>query len=119
RLVVEVPPLSVLALATLAWVLLAAGRAGEALVAATEALDLLTTLGQVEEGTERTLLVHAEALHATGQVDAARAPIPSAPEKLRARAARIGTPSLRASFLEKVTENARTLALAEAWLAGD
>jgi hypothetical protein len=61
-------------------------------------------------------LVHAEALHAAGEHEAARGAIESARARLRARAARIDDPSFRQSFLEDVPEHARTLALAGAWL---
>ena len=61
-------------------------------------------------------LVHAEALHATGAHDAARDAIAGARARLLAIAGRIAEPSYRTSFLAAVPENARTLALARAWL---
>jgi hypothetical protein len=63
-------------------------------------------------------LAHAEALHATGAHDAARAAIAQARARLLAITDRISDPDYRASFLEQVPENARTLALASAWLGG-
>jgi hypothetical protein len=61
-------------------------------------------------------LAHAEALHATGAHDAARDAITRARAYLLEVAGKIADPSYRASFLEQVPENARTLALASAWL---
>jgi hypothetical protein len=61
-------------------------------------------------------LAHAEALHATGARDAAARAIADARARLLAIAGRIAAPDYRASFLEAVPENARTLALARAWL---
>jgi hypothetical protein len=63
-------------------------------------------------------LAYAEALHATGARDAARAAIAEARTQLYAIADRIADPALRASFLGEVPENATTLALALAWLDG-
>jgi hypothetical protein len=61
-------------------------------------------------------LVRAEALHATGALDAARAAIADARTRLLAAADRIADPARRTGFLEDVPRNARTLALARAWL---
>ena len=61
-------------------------------------------------------LAHAEALHATGAHDAAQHAIAEARERLLAIAGRILDPTYQQSFLEQVPENARTLALARAWL---
>jgi hypothetical protein len=61
-------------------------------------------------------LAHAEALHATGAHDAAARAIADARARLRAIADKITDPDYQASFLERVPENARTLALADAWL---
>jgi hypothetical protein len=61
-------------------------------------------------------LVHAEALHATGAHDAARAAIAQARARVTAIADQISDPVYRDSFLAQVPENARTLALATSWL---
>ena len=103
------------ALAVLAAVRLERGAAAEALVSAAEAMQLLDRLGGLEEGESLSHLIHAEALHATGDILSARAAIATARERLLARAERISDASLRASFLERVPENARILALAAAW----
>jgi hypothetical protein len=61
-------------------------------------------------------LARAEALHASGALDAARHAIADARARLFAIADRIGDPAYRHSFLHNVPENARTLALARSWL---
>ena len=60
-------------------------------------------------------LTHAEALHATAALDAAALAIAGARAHLLAIADKITDPDYQASFLESVPENARTLALADAW----
>jgi hypothetical protein len=61
-------------------------------------------------------LAHAEALHASGAHDSAHRAIADARGRLLAIADRIGDAASRCSFLHKVPENARTLALARSWL---
>jgi hypothetical protein len=60
-------------------------------------------------------LAHAEALHATGAHDAARHAITEARARLLIIADKIAAPDYKASFLTRVPENARTLALADTW----
>jgi eukaryotic-like serine/threonine-protein kinase len=60
-------------------------------------------------------LAHAEALHAAGARDAARHAIAGARARLLVIADKIAEPGYKASFLAHVPENARTLALADAW----
>ncbi|HEX7836302.1 MAG TPA: hypothetical protein VF469_02505, partial [Kofleriaceae bacterium] len=96
---------------------LAQGRAAEALAAAEEAMARDAARGGC--GMFRgafVRLAHAEALHATGADDAARDAIARARARLLAIADTISDPAYRASFLADVPENARTLALAGAWL---
>jgi len=102
-------------LGMLAEVLVRRGRAGEALVVAREAIDILEKLQGNVEGEVRIRLAGAEALHATGDVSGARAAIVAARERLQAMAACISDPALRESFLTSVRQNARTLALAREW----
>ena len=64
-------------------------------------------------------LVHAEALFAVGEKERAAEAIGVARERLLENAAKIGDASYKKSFLESVPENARTLALARAWLDED
>ncbi|WP_437489904.1 protein kinase [Sorangium sp. So ce1014] len=120
ELLADVPPLIPCALGTLAGVLLAAGRAAEALEAANRAADLaapiLASQGHLEEGESQIYLVRAEALEACGAHGEARAAIATARGRLLERAARIANPAWRARFLENVPDHARTLALAGAWL---
>jgi len=104
-------------LATLAAIRLASGRVGDALAAAEDAMARCAAMGGCflfREGAVR--LVHAEALHATGALDAAGRAIADARSRLLAIADKIPEPGYRASFLERVPENERTLALAAAWL---
>ncbi len=108
------PPIRAHALATLAEALLRRGDAESALTAAREATDLLDTLGTLEEGEPLVRLVYAEVLHAAGDRRAASA-ILVARDHLLDRAAKIRDPILRRSFLERVPENARTLAFARDW----
>lgn len=110
------PPLRAHALATLAEVQLRRGDAAGALAAAREAIDLLTTLGTLEEGEALVRLVYAEALHASADRRASAA-ILDARAHLLERAAKIRDPILRQSFLERVPENARTVACAREWVA--
>ncbi len=58
--------------------------------------------------------MYAEALHASGDGRAASA-ILAARAHLLERAAKIRDPILRRSFLERVPENARTVARAREW----
>jgi hypothetical protein len=104
-------------LATLSAIRLGQGRAGEALTAAEDAMSRSAAMGGC--GMFRgafVRLVHAEALDATGAHDAARRAIADARSHLFSIAARIPDPVYKASFLEDVPENARTLTLARAWL---
>jgi hypothetical protein len=104
-------------LATLSAVRLAQGRAGEALVAAEDAVGRCAAMGGC--GMFRgafVRLAHAEALHATGAHQASRQAITDARARLFTVADRIDDPGYKQSFLENVPENARILALARAWL---
>ncbi len=104
-------------LGTLSALRLSQGRPAEALAAAEDAIARCTAMGGC--GMFRgafVRLAHAEALHATGAHDAARRAITEARARLFTAADRIADPGYRASFLEYVPENARTLALADAWL---
>jgi hypothetical protein len=104
-------------LGTLAMLRLAQGRAADALAAAEEAVAACASMGGC--GMFRgafVRLARAEALHATGATDAARAAIADARARLSAIADKIPDLEYRRSFLEGVPENARTLDLARAWL---
>jgi hypothetical protein len=104
-------------LASLAALRLAQGRAAEALTAAEDAFATAAAIGGYTMFRGAFLrLTRAEALHATGALDAARAAIADARARLLAIADTIEDPAYVAGFLESVPENARTLALARAWL---
>jgi hypothetical protein len=99
--------------ASLAVLRLAQGRTQEALGAAEDAFATAERIGGY--GLFRGVflrLTRAEALHAAGALDAARAAIADARARLLAMAGTIEDPAYRASFLGEVPENARTLALA-------
>ncbi len=110
----RVPATRAYALAALARVLLRE-RPSEARAAAKEAMDTLGSLGGVEDGEALVRLVYAQALRATGDAAGARGAIEAARARLLGRATKIQDAAFRASFLERVPENARTLALADAW----
>src|SRR5262249_9743237 len=65
------PSIRAFALANLAELLLAQGRTAEALAAAEEGMGILRALTGVEEGESLIRLVHALALEASGDADAA------------------------------------------------
>jgi hypothetical protein len=99
------------ALGVLARALLAGGHVAPALSAAREAMAVVDSRGRLEEGEAFVRLVHAEALAAAGEHEAAKDALAAARRRLLARAGRIRDPAWRASFLERVPENARTLEL--------
>jgi tetratricopeptide (TPR) repeat protein len=90
---------------------LADGRGADALAAVTRAIELMDEAGGVDGGDILLRVVHAEALRATGDVDRARDVVTLAHTELHARAEKISDPARRASFLDKVPENARLRAL--------
>jgi hypothetical protein len=105
-------------LATLSAIRLAQDRAAEALAAAEDAMARSQTMGGCGMFRGAFMrLAHAEALHATGAHEAAARAIADARARLLAIADKITDPDYQASFLERVPENARTLALANAWLS--
>jgi tetratricopeptide (TPR) repeat protein len=116
----SVPPPHAMALASLARVLVALGEAREARDAAQRAHGLLQELGGLDEGENLVRLAHIEALAAAGDTDAARAAAEDAHAHVLARAARIGDPNLRASYLAHGPCVARIRELYAGWaLAGE
>ncbi len=105
------PGARVFGLAIRAMALLRVGRGDDALRDAGEAMQVLGTVGSVEEGDALARLAYAEALRARGQrgryEEAARA----ARERLMERAARVPEGAMREGFLRNIPEHARTLAL--------
>ncbi len=111
------PPSLVYCLAQRAQVALAAAHPADALVDARRARELLEVVGGLDraEGEPLVRLMWAEALHATGDEAGARLAIAAARARLEHVAAKITAPAWRASYLERVAINARTLALDRAW----
>jgi ATP/maltotriose-dependent transcriptional regulator MalT len=105
EILVAIPPSQVAALAALADARLATGQVGPALAAARAALALLIELGSVAEGDAYTHLVHARALAAAGDDEAAAAARATAAARLSAQADTISDPELRRAFLEDVPEH--------------
>jgi tetratricopeptide (TPR) repeat protein len=102
------------ALANLADVRLAMGKKEDALSLAEKAHGTLRRVGG-GEAEQAVLLTYAEALHACGDVEAARAQIAEARRHIEARALKINDLEWRRSFLEEVPENARILQRAREW----
>jgi hypothetical protein len=113
--VASIPPLSAFALAVLSRVLLTRGDAAGAREAAAAGTALREALAGMEEGEALLGLALAESLDAAGDHASAAAALRRAHARMLSRAARIGDPSLRSSFLSRVPENARTLELARSW----
>jgi eukaryotic-like serine/threonine-protein kinase len=106
-----------LGLEALALVALQQGRPSEALAHAERALDRVRTGPSIPRGP--LSLIRAEALHALNRVDEARVAIRAARDEVLRIAAGIADASLRESYLTRLVCNARTLELAETWLANE
>ena len=103
-----------LAHAACARVHLAQGDTRAALTHTETAMESLLAYG-AEDGAALVRLVRAEALATVGREGEARETIQRARAELVERAGRIQNPEWRKSFLERVPENARTIALATEW----
>jgi tetratricopeptide (TPR) repeat protein/tRNA A-37 threonylcarbamoyl transferase component Bud32 len=99
------------ALAMLSDVQRALGRNAEARASATRAMSILESAGKTTVGEAAIRLANAQALVAVGELEAARAALAVAKERIAARASTLGDPALRRSFLEDVAEHAATLRL--------
>jgi hypothetical protein len=106
-----VPPVLPLALATLARALLGQRRFTEALGYAKTAHSLLDSAGGVDDGEALIRLVLTEAFVGVGDRQAAQTVLAVARQRLLDRASALGSGDLRAAFLEKIPEHARTLSL--------
>jgi eukaryotic-like serine/threonine-protein kinase len=95
--------------AVLAAALLAEGDVAEAVNAAAEAAATLDRLGSIEDGEAFVRLTYAEALAAAGNREEAGRVMAAAQSVLHERAGRI-VADRRKQFLERVPENAATLA---------
>lgn len=111
----EFPPLRAGALAIAARADLELGRTADALKGAEEAMKILDRIGHMEEGETTVRLTHARCLYAAGRLAEARRAIFEARERVLGQAQLIRDSSLRTSFLVRVPENARVLALARRW----
>jgi tetratricopeptide (TPR) repeat protein len=104
-----------LALAVRACALLGLGRPHEALDAARTGMDILEAAGAIEDGEALLRLVHAEALHATGDYEGGRQAMAEAYAWLCRQAEQIDNPAWRQSFLDRVAEHRRIAELARVW----
>jgi predicted Ser/Thr protein kinase/tetratricopeptide (TPR) repeat protein len=106
------------ALATLAALRLAQGRAAEALAVAEEGMAWFESMKGCSVFARGAFLrlIHAECLAAAGKHDAARAAIDQARQCILANAQKIQDPAHRQRFLDDVPENRETLARAREWL---
>jgi len=103
------------ALASLAAALLAKGRVSEALTTAREATAIQGPPGQLAYRRAFVSLVHAQCLHAAGELAAAREAIVAARSWIESVASVIPDDGEKRSFLEGVVENRRTLECAREW----
>jgi len=110
------PTARAIALATLARILLQAGRTNEGLREANKAVAQLQAVGALTEGESLVRLTYAEALLAAGQRKAAKEAIEAARRRLLERAVSIRDDAFRAHFLRSEPSNVRTLELA--WQLG-
>jgi tetratricopeptide (TPR) repeat protein len=95
----EVPPMRAYALAAIADALLRTGDTAAALARARQGVELMDSLGGVDEGEHYLLAVLARAHEASGDPAAAAAVARRAATKIDRVAAAIDDPALRASFL--------------------
>jgi hypothetical protein len=109
------PPHRAYALAVLGRIRLDRGAPREGEPVAREAIEILEQLGGIETGESYVRLTFAEILAATGDEEAAREAIATARVRILERAATIHDPAWKESFLERISENARTLELARQW----
>lgn len=109
------PPQWLIAASRLAYVRLAQGRAAEALALTREAMEVQARMGGHGHRSLLLRVAHAEALHATGERDAAAGELREALALLHVRAEGIDDPAVRRRFLEGRAENRRALDLAREW----
>jgi hypothetical protein len=100
-------------LGLLAQALLRQSRTQEALGHVKEALSLFAPLGGVDMGESLIRLVYAQALLQNGQLGSAKLAAQRAKDALLVRANKINDDELRDIFLQKIPENAQTLAFAK------
>jgi tetratricopeptide (TPR) repeat protein len=103
-------------LAVVASAHLLAGETADALVAARAAYVKMCANSVTIEIEADVRLTYAEALHAAGEYEEARAAIAEARDRLVVRAGSITLPAHRERFLARVPAHARTMAHAREWL---
>jgi tetratricopeptide (TPR) repeat protein len=106
------PPARAFARAVQTRIELARGHVTQAMSAANEAMETLKSLGKLDAGESVVRLAYVEALRASGADERANEMLTEATQRLFERAAKISDPIQRESFLRRVPEQARTLALA-------
>ena len=104
------PALRAHALATLGQILLCRDQAPAALEAAQAAMQVLESLGAIEEGEAAVRLTYARALGRNGRGPEADRALEEARGRLLERAGKIRDAAWRQSFLERVPENVSTFA---------
>ena len=105
----------IVALATLAQVLLFVERPQDAMPYAQQAFKQLQELELVHEGESLTRLAYAEALWGCGRIEEALHAIEDARIDVLERAERLGATDVRYGFLNRVPENAAILRHAQEW----
>jgi tetratricopeptide (TPR) repeat protein len=113
------PPLSWEIIALRLRILREQGRTAEALEIGQGALQDLERLGLAGYGEIHLRLAVAEARHAAGQTDAARAALEKTLERLRVRVDNIPDAAARERYITQVPTHARLLALAKVWLGDE
>ncbi len=111
----EVPTLRAFALAVLADVELASGRAEAALASASAGMQIFEETGGLEHGELLLRVVHADALHRTGEQDEALDRLSEAAEILARQAAAFADPARRRAYVEAVPAHARIGRLRQSW----
>ena len=112
----DIPALNAPALAILALTALDQQKGDEGYAFAKQGMDLFIHAGGVVEGEAMVRLAYAQGLQATGRHEAACAAITVARNRLLERAEQIQDPVYRRGFLDRIRENALTLARADEWL---
>ena len=102
-------------LSTLADVMLARGKIEEALKLASEAMAILQKLGTLDDGEAHVRLSHAQALHASGDVEGAKRAIGVAREMLQKRLAHMPDEHDRRIFVEALPAHALIYELSRRW----
>jgi hypothetical protein len=110
----SIPVLRLSASATLIRVLLTTGRIAEARAVADASLTEAERIDGIGFAEVRLRVAAAEARHAAGDGDGARAVLRSALEHIAARADRITDPAWRTSYLGRVPDNLRARELGDA-----